>query len=108
MRIFVWGTGNNAKSVLDKIRFKKEVCVIGLIEKDELCNVKHKWGRKIIGVSEISQYIYDYIIVNTIYSYEVLNFLTNKGIQNNKILFLKSYLIIICGIIFFAGVDIYE
>ena len=45
MEIFIWGTGNNAKKCLEKMKFRKEVRIIGLLENDDFSDLKYG-GRK--------------------------------------------------------------
>ena len=42
-------------------------------------------------MKDIANYSYDYILVNSIYSYKILNLLKKKGIEESKILFLKGH-----------------
>lgn len=84
MKIIIFGTGSVAEKALRQINDTIKILAVS-------DNNMNKWGErwnghKVINPSEISKYEYDYIIICSMYSSEIVESLIQKGIERAKII----------------------
>lgn len=84
MKIIIFGTGSTAEIALKKIN--KEIDILAVSDNNE-----EKWDKlwnnyKVISPSEINKYDYDYILICSMFTNEIIESLMEKGVRRHKII----------------------
>lgn len=84
MKIIIFGTGSAADKALGQINDSIEILAV-------TDNDVNKWGKiwncyNILNPSEIYQYKYDYILICSMYTNEIIESLIQKGVKRDKII----------------------
>lgn len=91
MNIFIWGTGENTEKFLNVAQLTSKSLIVGLIDGNNSCADSVKFGFPVISVNKINKYDYDYIIVCSIYTNEILYTAKREKINEKKLLFIKGH-----------------
>jgi len=84
MNIIIFGTGSTAKSALKQIDLTKQN-IVAITDNDQ-----NKWGKewngfKIINPDQLSDYSYDFILICSMYTEEIIETILKKGISRKSI-----------------------
>lgn len=84
MKIIIFGTGSTAESVLLQISQEIEIAAVSDNDKDKW---NKNWnGYKVISPFEINQLKYDYILICSMFTEEIIESLIQKGVKREKII----------------------
>lgn len=86
MDILGWGTGNTARTAMQY--FKKDINILAFIE--TIPKAKEFMGKRVIDISEIRDYKYDYIVVLSKFIDEIEIIIKALEIDREKVIFWNS------------------
>lgn len=84
MRICIFGTGNSANNLINRV--KENIEIVCFIDNNKIKQGMTLFGRKIISLEELKNYDYDYIVIASMYYKEIEIQLINAGIQDEILL----------------------
>lgn len=69
MRICIFGTGNSANNLINRV--KENIEIVCFIDNNKIKQGMTLFGRKIISLEELKNYDYDYIVIASMYYKEI-------------------------------------
>ncbi|WP_018931028.1 CDP-glycerol glycerophosphotransferase family protein [Gracilibacillus lacisalsi] len=85
MKVIIFGTGNSAENAIQSI--DGNVQIIAIVDNDYNNMSNNNWnGYKVIDLKEIVNYDYDYILICSIFTNEIMESLLHNKVSRNKII----------------------